>query len=282
MKSYASRSLTALSLFFLVLSISANPKATPERIVSLNGTTTEILFALGAGDKVLASDTSSYFPKKAATQPKVGYQRTLTPEAILVHKPDLVIGLEYAGPAQTIQQLKDTGLNVQILPEKLTIQDSEERIRTIGALIGKTKEANELAKKFKSESKSLNITKTNLRVLFLYSRSVSAIFVGGKNTAADVMIGLSGAINVAEKISDFKPLTPEALIELNPDVILMPEVSVEGMGGENAIWAINGMSHTNAGKKKNLVTMDDLMLLGFGPRLPQALKILNTKWKGFE
>ncbi|PJZ43872.1 ABC transporter substrate-binding protein [Leptospira brenneri] len=269
-------------LVSLILLSSTLTAETPTRIVSLNGTVTEILFALGAGNQVLADDTSSYFPEKAKTLPKVGYQRTLTPEAILIHKPDLVLGLEYAGPAQTIQQLKDTGINVQILPEKLTTEGAEERIKTIGSLVGKTKEANALAKQFNSEMKQLKIVKTKVRVLFLYSRSVSSIFVAGKNTAADVMIQLSGAVNVAEKISDFKPLTPEALIDLNPDIILMPEISVEGLGGENGVWAINGMSHTNAGKNKRLTTMDDLMLLGFGPRLPQALKTLNTKWKGFE
>jgi iron complex transport system substrate-binding protein len=76
-----------------------------ERIVSLNGVTTEILFALGVGDKVVGRDTSSYYPAAANKLPSVGYQFQLNAEGILAMKPTLVLGREGAKPPQVFDQL---------------------------------------------------------------------------------------------------------------------------------------------------------------------------------
>ncbi len=91
------------------------------------------------------------------------------------------------------------------------------------------------------------------------------------------MISLSGADNAVNGFPDFKPLTPEALLEANPDVILMFESGVESLEGENGIWSIPGMADTKAGKTKQLVVMDGLYVSRFGPRLGQAVTELNKK-----
>lgn len=253
-----------------------------ERIVSVNGSITEILYALQLQESIVAVDSTSTYPKIASALPNVGYQRTLTTEGILNFKPSKVIGLETAGPKQTIQNLKDARIPVYLLEDDYNVTTPIKRVLEVGKLLQKQKEATILAKQIEKEIQGLQIKKTNVKVLFLYSRNPSSIFISGRDTAAHAMIELSGAKNAVTEFSDYKPLTNEALVKANPDIILMPEKSAEGFGGVNAIWQMNGIEFTRAGKEKNIILVDDLLLLGFGPRLPQVLKILNEKWKQIE
>lgn len=253
-----------------------------ERIVSVNGSITEILYALQLQESIVAVDSTSTYPKMASTLPNVGYQRTLTTEGILNFKPSMVIGLETAGPKQTIQNLKDARIPVYLLEDEYNLTTPIKRVLEVGKLLQKQKEATILAKQIEKEIQALQIKKTNVKVLFLYSRNPSSIFISGRDTAAHAMIELSGAKNAVTEFSDYKPLTNEALVKANPDIILMPEKSAEGFGGVNAIWQMNGIEFTRAGKENNIILVDDLLLLGFGPRLPQVLKTLNEKWKQIE
>ncbi|WP_244241560.1 heme/hemin ABC transporter substrate-binding protein [Leptospira jelokensis] len=273
-------------LFTLAISIAlvVSPllSQTKERIVSVHGTITEILYALNLNPLLVAVDSTSSIPKDSAPLPVVGYQRTLTTEGILSFKPTILVGLETAGPAQTIQNLKDTGIKVSLFPDEYKLETPIDRVLAVGKLFGKNAEAEKLAGQIRTQIQSLQLKKTNVKVLFLYSRNPSSIFISGVGTAAHAMITLSGAKNAVTEFSEYKPLTSEALVKANPDIILMPETSAEGFGGTKAIWSINGIELTRAGKEKNIILVDDLLLLGFGPRLPQVLKTLNDKWKQTE
>ncbi|TGL85252.1 ABC transporter substrate-binding protein [Leptospira congkakensis] len=266
----------------LLLNTSSLLSETTHRIVSVNGTVTEILYALKLENQLVAVDSTSYYPKQAHTLPNVGYQRTLATEGILNTKPTQIIGLESAGPPATIQNLKDAGIPVLLFPDEFKLETPVNRVLEIGKVFGKQKEAESLAKSIREQIQKLKITKNNVKVLFIYSRNPSAVFIGGTGTAAHSMIELSGAKNAINEFSEYKPLTSEALAKANPDIILMPEKSAQGFGGEKAIWEINGMEFTRAGKEKNIILVDDLLLLGFGPRLPIILKTLNDRWKQFE
>lgn len=270
-------------LFFTLFLFTFQTAAeTNRRVISVNGTVTEIIYALNLENHLVAVDSTSYYPKQATSLPNVGYQRTLTTEGILNFKPTQVIGLESAGPPTTIQNLKDAGIPIKLFVDDYKLETPNYRVLEIGKLFGKEKEAKALAKKINEQIQNLNLKKSNIKVLFIYSRNPSSVFISGTNTAAHVMIELSGAKNAVTEFSEFKPLTSEALVKANPDIILMPEKSALGFGGEKAIWEINGMEFTRAGKEKNLILVDDLLLLGFGPRLPIALKTLNDKWKQIE
>lgn len=268
--------ILCLSLTLLSSSVSAETK---HRIISVNGTVTEIIYSLKLENQLIAVDSTSYFPKQATSLPNVGYQRTLATEGILNFKPTLILGLESAGPPATIQNLKDAGIPLHLFPEEFKLETPANRVLEIGKLLGKEKQATVLAKSINEQIQNLKINKSNLKVLFIYSRNPSSIFISGTGTAAHAMIELSGAKNAVNEFSEYKPLTSEALIKANPDIILMPEKSALGFGGEKAIWEINGMEFTRAGKEKNLILVDDLLLLGFGPRLPLVLKTLNDQWK---
>lgn len=261
-------------IFFSSLGIYANST----RIVSLSASTTEIISSLGGESLLVGVDLSSNFPKEVSSLPKVGYMRTLSIEGILSLKPQIVIGTEEAGPKSTLEQLQKANVKLLILDEKYNFESVVNKINQIGKFIGKEKEAKILSNSVLNEYKSLPFRKSNIKVLFLYSRNANSIFISGKNTAAHHMIELSGAKNAITDFSDYKQLTPESLAIANPDFILMPEGSVKGLGGESSIWELPGMNLTRAGKEKNLIIMDDLMLLGFGPRFPKAIAILNQKW----
>ncbi|MBM9547815.1 ABC transporter substrate-binding protein [Leptospira sp. 201903074] len=278
---HVAKEMGILCLSLLLLTSPASAEAN-HRIISVNGTVTEIIYALKLENQLVAVDSTSYFPKQAATLPNVGYQRTLATEGILNFKPTQIVGLESAGPPATIQNLKDAGIPLQLFPDEFKLETPTKRVLEIGKLFKKEKEAALLAKTINEQIQKLKINKTNLKVLFIYSRNPSSVFISGTGTAAHAMIELSGAKNAVNEFSEYKPLTSEALIKANPDIILMPEKSALGFGGEKAIWEINGMEFTRAGKEKNLILLDDLLLLGFGPRLPLALKILNDKWKLIE
>ena len=115
------------------------------------------------------------------------------------------------------------------------------------------------------------------KVLFIYARGAGNLMVAGKETPLHSMIELAGAENAAAELTDFKPLTPEALLTTNPDVILMFDSGLQSLGGVDGLLKVEGIAATNAGKNKKVVSMDGQLLSGFGPRLGEAVVELHNK-----
>jgi iron complex transport system substrate-binding protein len=112
-------------------------------------------------------------------------------------------------------------------------------------------------------------------VLFILSHSMSQIMVAGQDTSADAMLRYAGARNAMQGFSGFKPLTPEAVIAAKPDIILLTDMGLKAAGSKAAILKLPGLAQTPAGRKQRIVSMETMLLLGFGPRLPLALKELD-------
>jgi len=110
-----------------------------ERIVSLDGITTEILFALGVGNKVVGRDDSSYYPPRVTQLPSVGYQFRLSAEGILSLRPTLVIGREDVRPPQVLEQLRAAGITVVLVPTEATVEGAKRKIRTVAQAGGRRK-----------------------------------------------------------------------------------------------------------------------------------------------
>ena len=199
-----------------------------ERIVSLNGSTTEILFALGVGDKVVGCDASSSYPKGIKEKlPSVGYQYGLNAEGILSLNPTLVIGRDDVRPPQVVQQLRMAGVTVLLLKEPRTFETAKQRLLTIGKAVGQEKKAKELAEALDTDIKELK-TKLDARkgepkqkALFLYLRGTQTTLVLGTDTAPGAMFDIVGAENAAGKIKGNKPMTAEAVIAAQPDVYVL-------------------------------------------------------------
>ena len=246
-----------------------------ERIVSLNGSTTEILFALGVGENVVGCDASSTYPKNVREKlPSVGYQYRLNVEGILSLKPTLVIGRDDVKPPQVIEQLRMAGVTVLQLKEPRSFEAAKQRLRTIGEAVGCQKRATELIAALAADIEKLEEKRKGdwpkQKVLFLYLRGPQTAFVVGKDSAPGAMFEIVGAENAAGNIKGSKPMTAEAVIAAQPDVYVLFTTGLESIGGVEGLLKLPGLAHTPAGRNRRVVAMSGQYLSGFGPRCGRA------------
>lgn len=248
-----------------------------ERIVSLNGSTTEILFALDVGDNVVGCDRSSTYPKGVRDRlPSVGYQYGLNAEGILSLNPTLVIGRDDVRPPQIVDQLRMAGVTVLSLKEPRSFEGAKQRLLTIGKAVGREKKAEELTKALDVDIKKLETKLTSRKeqpkqkALFLYLRGTQTTLVLGTDSAPGAMFDIIGAENAAGNIEGSKPMTAEAVIAAQPDVYVLFTTSLQSVGGVDGLLKLPGLAHTPAGQNKRVVTLDGQYLSGFGPRSGRA------------
>lgn len=248
------------------------------RIASAGGDITEIIYALGAGDQIIGVDSTSGFPDAVRSKKQIGYVRGLSAEGILAIAPDLLIGGNDMGPANVIDNIKAAGLDVAIAPLGVGENRVPVKIKFIGDTLGLSDEADQLIKEYTEQMYGLMQKKKNLslphKVLFILSVRDGAPIVGGRNTPANDIIELAGGINVVTSFDGWKPMNAEAIIAAAPDLILMTGAHSDSLGGVKTILARPDISQTPAGKTKNIITMDAMLILGFGPRTPLAVEQL--------
>lgn len=255
----------------------------PERVITIGGSLTEIVYALDAQALLVGSDTTSYFPQEAELLPKVGYQRTLSAEGILSLQPDLVILTDEAGPPPVLKQLQAAKVKLLSLKASRSLTDIRNNITSIGSSLGVEAKASALLDKLDRQILSLNSMLQNNqyqpRVLFILQHGGGAPMVAGNATAATSIIRLSGARNVVSGFNGYKPFTPEAIVNQQPDIILVTDQGLEQVGGVDSLLRIPGLAQTRAGQKRKVISMDSLLLLGFGPRTVQAALELNQMYQ---
>lgn len=258
--------------------------ARAERIVSVGGAVTETLFALGVGASVVAVDTSSVFPEAATTLPQVGYQRSLSAEPILALRPTLVIVSPEAGPPAALEQLRAAGVRVEAVGQAHSPAETVARTRAIAALVGVVGAGATLAESIgtgaAAAAERARARRLAPRVVFVYARGGGNVMVSGTGTAASAMLGLAGAVNAVDRYQGFKPLSAEAMVAAQPEAIVVLARGLEAAGGLDGVLAIPGVAATPAGKARRVVVMDDLLMLGFGPRLPEAIDELARRLAG--
>ncbi|WP_045834822.1 hemin ABC transporter substrate-binding protein [Hyphomicrobium sp. 99] len=253
----------------------APPPSGAIRILSLGGDVTEILYALGQGDKVVAVDTTSQFPASALKEKKsVGYLRALSAEGVLAVNPTLIIASEQAGPPEVVKAVKSSGVQYADIAEKQTAEGVPDKVRRIGGIVGAEAEAEKLATKVAADFAALDIDRKQIKehkkVLFILAIQNGRATVGGTGTGADAILQLAGADNAAASVTGYKPVSDEQLAELAPDaVVVMRRGDGDRHSGDLAL-SLPGLSQTPAAKNKGLIEMDGQYLLGFGPRAPAA------------
>lgn len=270
--------LSAL-LFLSILGMSsANATPTPdtERVVSIDGSITEIIYALGKQDLLVGVDTTSTYPAATSKIAKVGYMRQLSAEGILSLNPTLIIATEAAGPKEVLDQLKSAGLNVQIIHNDLSIEGAYSKIKSVAKLLKAEAKGAEMISNLKSNiqtlQKKLNEQqwKSPPKVMFLLAAGNHGVMVSGKDTQADAMIKLMGGVNVVDEFSSFKPLTPEGALQTLPDIILVADTR----GPSSILDQFKLLRHTPAAKNNRVIQGDGMLLLGFGPRLDKAISTM--------
>jgi iron complex transport system substrate-binding protein len=264
--------------------------AAPQRIVSVGGAITETLFALGAQGDIVGVDTTSLYPAVATTLPSVGYARALSAEGVLSLRPSLVLAGAEAGPPAVLRQLEAAGLTLTLLDTDHRALGVFARTQRIADACGRAAAGRALVAALQQEwaTTSARVARQRQatvqaatqaggrppRVLFVLSHSMAQLRVAGQNTAADAMLSLAGAANALSGFEGYKPLTPEAVIAAAPDIVLATDQGVLAAGGVDGLLAAPGLALTPAGRQRRVLAMDALLLLGFGPRLPQAVAAL--------
>jgi iron complex transport system substrate-binding protein len=248
--------------------------AEPSRILSVGGAVTEVLYELGAADRIIAVDSTSQFPSVALkTHKNVGYFRALSTEGVLSVAPDLIIASDKAGPPEVVRALKSSGIEYFEINDDPNAAALVARVRAIAGKIGKAAAGEDLVKRIEKDFADLAAARARLSripaALFVLSVRGGRAIVGGGDTSADMMLRLAGASNAASSLKGFKPISDESILAMNPEaIVLMGRSSAGSLKDE--VLAVPGIAATRAGRDRRVIEMDGLYLLGFGPRAAAA------------
>lgn len=258
--------ILGLSFALLSTALSMPLQAAQERIISAGSAVTELILALHAEQSLIAVDVTSQLPY-GQQLPKIGYHRRLSAEGLLALSPTKLIGSDEMGPAPVLQQLKSTGVDIEVVNTQANVDGLKARIDQIAAILNKPQEAQQLKSLVDQQVQSLKAnqpTNQKKKVLFLLIHEGRAANVAGTDTTPDAIINLAGAINpAADKITAYKPLSSESMVEMQPDVILVSSRSFEKLGGPDAIIKMMPLlAATPAGQNKQIMTIDGAALVG--------------------
>lgn len=248
------------------------------RIVPLSGSLSEIVFTLGLGDRVVARDITATF-EQAAKLPVVTRNHDVSAESVLSLRPDLVLAEETSGPQEAMDQIRAAGVPVLVVAAARGLDDVGPRIRAVAGALGVPAAGAELTRR--SEQRIAAVRKTvpdhaeRPRVAFLYLRgSASVYLIGGKGSGATSLLEAAGAVDAGADsglTKDFTAITTEALAEAAPDAILVMAKGLESVGGIDGLVKIPGVAQTPAGMNRRIVSVEDGVLLNYGPRTDQVL-----------
>ncbi|WP_321502832.1 ABC transporter substrate-binding protein [Breoghania sp.] len=248
------------------------PKA--QRIVSIGGSVTEIVYALGEEGRLVAVDTTSVYPSAARDLPSVGYVRQLAAEGVLALNPDLILAIAGSGPLQTVDVLKAGAVPYVDVPEGYSEEAVIAKVDAIAEALGVADKAEaikaEITADFKTTRDAVAGAKTHPRVLFLLSAGGGRLMAAGTHSAADAVIRLAGGVNAFGDFEGYKPINAEALVAAAPDYIIAMERP--GAHPIKELRKLAGLELTPAGAEPDrLIAVDGQALLGFGPRTASSL-----------
>ena len=249
-----------------------------QRLICIGSAVTEIVYALEANDLIVGVDTTSIYPDAARSLPSIGYSRTLSAEGVLSLSPSQILCTEDAGPPVVLQQIQDAGIRIQRIPAHHTFTGVCDRVIAIGQSIHQQTRADQLKLQLQQQwariedaMKAKPFPSAAPRVLYIHSMNPSQVMVSGQETNANAMIRYAGLRNAMDGFKGYKPLTPEAVIVANPDLILVTDQGLQAIGGRSQLARLPGMERTKAILSQKIISMDAVYLLGFGPRMPEAV-----------
>ena len=270
-----------------VTSISITPveKLTDVRIVALANGSAELIAAMGYLDNLVGRDIASSTPELKDV-PVVTSGHQVIPETIIALQATLVIVDDATGPSSAITKLESAGIEIVKISQSWNLADLVIKVEQIGVALGAPKSA-ALLKNILLDSVNGNLVAANpagkrLKVAFLYLRGTSSIYlVGGEGSGADYLINATGAIDIGAQQLDkpFSPLTAETMAQLNPDLILVMIAGLESVGGVSGLVELPGIAQTGAAKNRQVVAVDDSLLLSFGPRTPSLISELAAAFE---
>lgn len=267
----------AIGLLALACSLSAQAA---ERIVVAGGSLVELIYAMDAGNRVVGVDETTSFPPQTEALPHIGYWKQLSSEGILSLRPDSFITWQDAGPQLVFDQLRAQKVNVVTLPRiPATVEQMYANIHTLAKNLGAIEQGNALVNNLRQRLENVARSSASkpapVKALFILSAGGSAPQVAGKGSVADAIMALAGAQNVAQH-SQYRSYSTEALIAANPEVIVVTSQMIEG--DINRLSTVAGITRTAAWKNQRIVTLDQALILGMGPRVADAVETLHRQF----
>lgn len=241
-----------------------------QNIVSLGGSVTEIVYELGLLDKLIAVDDSSYYPAAVSDLPSVGYYRALSLEGLISLQPDLILASEKSGPPQVLKRVADLGIAVTEISDGASIESLYLRIEQIANVLNAPDQGQDLVQEIKQQLKIAQATPAKpLKTLVLLNRT-GQFMAAGSDTTANAILQLAGLNNALADKSGYQTISVEGITAIAPELIVITTGSL-GDAGLAGFIAKAGVANTPAAQAKRVIAMDDLLILGLGPRTPQAI-----------
>lgn len=248
-----------------------------DRIVSIGGAVTEILYALGLDEQIAAVDLTSTWPAAVSAKPSVGYMRTLSPEGVLALAPDLILAIEGSGPAETIAVLEKASIPFVLVPEALDGESVLKKIRFIANTVGEEAKGEALATAVAEDLATLKAATAKIsetrKAVFVLTMSGASPMVAGEKTSADAVFALAGVDNALTGFTGFKRANEEAAMAAQPDAVVIMAERGHSLTADK-VFSYPAFATTPAAKANRLVMLPGSYLLGFGPRVAHAARDL--------
>jgi iron complex transport system substrate-binding protein len=251
--------------------------ADTSRIASIGGSVTEILYAIGLADRIVAVDLTSDFPAAAHQKANVGYMRALSPEGVLSVNPSLVLAVAGSGPADAIDVLESASVPFVLVPEAEDGAGVLRKIHFVAHAVGADSAGDALATAVASDLSALTDLRSRIsaprRAVFVLGMSGGAPLVAGSGTAADAIFALAGVKNALADVHGYKPASDEAVRAAAPDVVVVMSRGDHNLSADQ-IFALPAFAETPAAHDRHLVIVDGSYALGLGPRVAHAARDL--------
>jgi len=252
--------------------------------VDISGTIAATVFGLGLGDDVVGRDASTSFAGTADLPVVTNAGHTLNAEAILELAPTVLLTDTSIGPKEVRQQLRDAGIAVVVVSSDRRLDTVDDHVTEIAAALGVPERGESLIARIEADIAAAEAeidaiapaaASDRPRMLFLYVRGNANIYyIFGRDSGADSLIESVGGIDVATEIGweGMKPMTAEALVAAQPDVLVMMTDGLASVGGvDGLIERIPALAQTPAGEHRRVVDMADADILSFGPRSAEII-----------
>lgn len=277
--SYAN-TMKATAIFLTAL-LSAPSMADEPRIISAGSTITELLFALGAEDNVAAVDLTSRHYLAGRDIPVVGYHRQLSPEGLLALNPTHLIGSSEMGPDSTLSLLQASNVSITTLPTGNSLSDFNHRVDTLAQLTDTVEKGNAIKVEIAAKVNQLkqSAPKEKPRVMFMMLSDGRPLTVAGNGTTINTVIELAGGVNpAAVNATSYKPLSSEAIVDMQPDYILISQRTLDQLNGiEGVLKQQPLLTATPAIQNGNVVAIPGASILGgFGLASLKLATSLNS------
>jgi iron complex transport system substrate-binding protein len=245
----------------------------PEQIVSLSPTATEMLFAIGAGDQVVAADQYSNYPDDAPTTDLDGFEPNV--EAILGYEPDLVVAS--SDPGDLVASLDRVDVPTLLLPSATALDDTYEQIEQLGVATGHVGDATEVVGQVRSDIESIVAEVPDGEPVTYFHELDSNLYTVTGSTFIGQLYEMAGMTSIADDAPDaaggYPQLSPEYVLSSDPDLIFLAD---GGPGGVTADDVANrpGWDQLSAVQNDHVVEVDPDIASRWGPRVVDYLQVL--------